>query len=245
VQLSSRSDEELVTLARRGWPAPFAVLLHRHGATVRAVAADRSDPDEVVVRTFTRAMQQLGRVDPAVPVESWLLALVPGRRGRTAAPADPGPGLDGAQVDALWERLAPRWPRGRAPRRRLPTWLRWSLLTVVLMALAVLIPYATITTGQRAAVPDTDTEPLRAALLEPVGAADGEDEDEGTDDEGTDDEGPTGTPSSEEGADGPLSDDTGAVEGGDLPTGGDPTTGGDLPTDGTTDATTDPAEDGP
>jgi hypothetical protein len=109
VQLSSRSDEELVTLARRGWPAPFAVLLHRHGADRPRRAAGRSDPDEAVVRTFTRAMQQLRRVDPAAPVEPWLLALAPGRRGRTAAPADPGPA-------ARWCRRSTRcgrnWHRG-------------------------------------------------------------------------------------------------------------------------------------
>lgn len=205
MQLSSRSDEELVTLARRGWPAPFAVLLHRHGATVRAAVADRSDPDAAVVRTFSRAMQHLRRVDPAAPVEPWLLALAPGRHGRTAAPADPGPALEGPQLDALWAQLARRWPRGRAPRQRLPTWLRWSLLTLVLMALAVVIPYATITTGQRGTAPDTGTEPLRAALVEsaetpnvgPDGGADEADDDgadeadgdgaaDATDGEGTD-----------------------------------------------------------
>jgi hypothetical protein len=171
VQLSSRSDEELVTLARRGWPAPFAVLLHRHGAAVRAAMAGRPDPDAAVVRTFTRAMQQLRRVDPTAPVEPWLLALAPGRRGRTAPPAEPGPPLDGVEVDAWWAQLAPRWPRGRTPRPGLPTWLRWTLLTVILVALAVVIPYATITTGQRSDVPDDAAEPLRAALLEPEAPA--------------------------------------------------------------------------
>jgi hypothetical protein len=172
VQLSSRSDEELVTLARRGWPAAFAVLLHRHGATVRAAVADSSNPDAAVVRTFTRAMRQLPRADTAAPVAPWLLALAPGRGDRTAPSEPPPPALDDPQVDALWAELAPRWPEGRVPRR-LPTWLRYSLLTLVLTGLAVVIPYATITTGQRTATsPDTDAELLRAALLEPEDATD-------------------------------------------------------------------------
>jgi hypothetical protein len=173
VQLSSRSDAELVTLARRGWPAAFAVLVQRHAATVRAAVAGRPDPDAAVVATFTRAMPHLRRVDPTAPVEPWLLALAPGRKGRTAAPTAPRPAVDGAELDALWAELAPRWPRGRAPRGRLPAWLRWSMLTVVLMALAVVIPYVTITTGQRTAEAEADGDPLRAALLEPAdGAAD-------------------------------------------------------------------------
>jgi hypothetical protein len=246
VHLSSRSDEELVTLARRGWPAPFAVLLHRHGATVRAAVAGRSDPDADVVRTFSRAMQQLRRVDPATEVEPWLLALVPGRRGRTAPPAA-SPPLDGPQVDALWAQLGPRWPNGRAPRRRLPTWLRWASLTVVLMALAVLIPYVTITTGQAANVPDTGAEPLRAGLLESDDApddetaevmdgevADGEVTDgEVTDGEVTDGEVvDDGTPSDDTGT---PSDDTGTAE------------GADVPRDGAAGTSTEPAtgEDGP
>jgi hypothetical protein len=173
VQLSTRSDAELMTLARRGWPAAFAVLVHRHAATVRAAVVGRPDPDAAVVATFTRAMQHLRRVDPTAPVEPWLLALAPGRKGRTAAPTAPRPAVDGSELDALWAELAPRWPRGRAPRGRLPAWLRWSMLTVVLMALAVVIPYVTITTGQRTAEADADGDPLRAALLEPAdGAAD-------------------------------------------------------------------------
>jgi hypothetical protein len=248
VHLSSRSDEELVTLARRGWPAPFAVLLHRHGATVRAAVAGRSDPDADVVRTFSRAMQQLRRVDPATEVEPWLLALVPGRRGRTAPPAA-SPPLDGPQVDALWAQLGPRWPNGRAPRRRLPTWLRWASLTVVLMALAVLIPYVTITTGQAANVPDTGAEPLRAGLLESDDAPDDETA-EVTDGEGDRRRGDRrrgdrrrgdrrrgggrgcGTPSDDTGT---PSDDTGPAE------------GADVPRDGAAGTSTEPAtgEDGP
>jgi hypothetical protein len=246
VQLSSRSDEELVTLARRGWPAPFAVLLHRHGATVRAAVAGGSDPDAAVVRTFSRAMQHLRRVDPAAPVESWLLALAPGRHGRTAAPEDPGPALEGPHLDALWSQLAPRWPRGRTPRRRLPTWLRWSLLTLVLVALAVVIPYATITTGQRGTAPETGTEPLRAALVEPDAGPD-----RGTDaaDGGTTDEtaGEDGGTAGE--ADGGTTDETAGEDGGtageaDGGTIDETADAADATDDDLTDATDDDAPDG-
>lgn len=238
MQLSSRSDEELVTLARRGWPAPFAVLLHRHGATVRAAVASRSDPDAAVVRTFTRAMQHLRRVDPAAPLEPWLLALAPGRRGRTAPPANLGPTLDGQQLDALWAQLAPRWPRGRETGRRLPTWIRWSLLTLALMALAVVIPYATVTTGQRGTVPDTAAEPLRAALVQP--AEDGTTDADGTDGDGTTDaDGTDGT--TDDGttdADGTDDDDGKDDDGTDEDEDGTPGEGGGTTAD---DATGTPA----
>lgn len=244
MQLSSRSDEELVALARRGWPAPFAVLVQRHGATVRAAAADRSDPNAAVVRTFTRAMQQLKRVDPATPVESWLLALVPGRHGRTAAPGASPVALDGSQLDALWAELAPRWPRGRAPRR-LPTWLRWSLLTLLLMALATVIPYATITTGQRGATPEPTSEPLRAALIEPdVEPGDGPDDaSDGTDEDSSG--GVAGaaedTTGGVEGAADTTNDGTGGGFDGAADTSDDRTAGG---FDGADDATNDDAGDG-
>jgi hypothetical protein len=148
VQLSTRSDEELVTLAQHGWTAAFAVLVRRHAAAVHAVAADASDPDRVVVDTFGRAMRRLPRRDPSDgDVRAWLLDLAEGRTRHPQPVPDEPPELAADELDAIWTDLARRWPTGRV-RRHVPGWVKWVATTIVLVALGVAIPYVTITYGQ-------------------------------------------------------------------------------------------------
>lgn len=45
------------------------------------------------------------------------------------------------ELDEVWAELALRWPTGRVPRH-LPSWAIWLMTTVILLALAILLPWA-------------------------------------------------------------------------------------------------------
>lgn len=47
------------------------------------------------------------------------------------------------ELDEVWAELALRWPTGRAPRH-LPSWVIWLITTVILVALAILLPWAVL-----------------------------------------------------------------------------------------------------
>jgi len=209
---TERDDEELLARAREGDAPAFAVLVHRHAATLRAAAAATSGAAAVatVRRTFLRAMRRLDRADPA-DVEGWLLRLQGTPLDEEAA-ARAAP-LANAELDELWRELAPCWPRGRR-RRRLPRWVAQVSLVLVLLALAVAVPYALLVTAvetveqgpdpiaEVVAVPIADDQfdltfedaPQDDASAEgdevtdgPTGEDDGDDDDDGDGDDDDDD----------------------------------------------------------
>lgn len=183
---AERDDEELLARAREGDAPAFAALVHRHGATLHAaaIAASRAasgaadsasgtadaagDPSDgaaalaTVRRTFLRAMRRLDRADPA-DVEGWLLEVQRTPLDEDAA-ARAAP-LASAELDELWRELAPCWPRGRR-RRRLPRWVAQVALVLVLLALAVAVPYALLVT----AVDETDhgPDPIAEVVAVPI-----------------------------------------------------------------------------
>lgn len=152
---SDRSDADLVRLAQNGESRAFAVLLYRHGPAVRAcVDADR-DPTGAVIATFVAAMRRLRHLPPDDPVRPWLLQLAAKRTRRpNLEMADDVPPLDADVADEIWAELDLRWPGGRVPRS-VPRWVGWAALLVVLVSLAVVVPYLllTVETG-----PDEDVE---------------------------------------------------------------------------------------
>ena len=186
---ADRDDEELLARAREGDAAAFAVLVHRHAATLHAAATatsgaadptsdaatdatdatdaagglgDRTSALTTVRRTFLRAMRRLDRADPA-DVEGWLLELQRTPLDEDAA-AHAAP-LANADLDELWRELAPCWPRGLR-RRRLPRWVAQVALVLVLLALAVAVPYALLITAVEEA--DNGPEPIAEVVAVPV-----------------------------------------------------------------------------
>lgn len=145
-----RSDAELMQLAQDGASPAFAVLLHRHGPAVRACVATDDDPVGAVIGTFVAAMRRLAKRSPDDPVRPWLLELA-ARQVRDPAPVGDAalPELDPEEADEIWAELDIRWPDGRI-RRSVPRWLSRVALVVVLVALAVLVPYVVMTYGNEA-----------------------------------------------------------------------------------------------
>ncbi len=142
------SDAELIARAQQGEVGAFAILVHRHAATLCARAGDM----DAVEQAFQRAMRRLHTADTA-DVEAWLLRQLPRAHRptdgdtRSADPeAVPAAPLATHELDALWAALAPRWPRGRKPLR-VPRWVGRLTLVLVLLALAVAIPYVLLTTA--------------------------------------------------------------------------------------------------
>ncbi len=160
MQVTARSDAELVRLAQQGATPGFAALLYRYGPVVRHVVEDDADPVGAVTATFVAAMRQLPKRDPAEPVEPWLRELAATKVDEPVpVPAAGPPPMDPDERDEIWAELYLRWPDGRVPRRA-PRWLVPAAVLVVLLALAVLIPYVLLTTA-------VDREP-EALLLEEV-----------------------------------------------------------------------------
>lgn len=144
---SDRSDAELVQRAQNGEQRAFAMLLHRHGPAVRAtVHADR-DPAGATIATFVTAMRALHKQPSDAPVRPWLrtLAQKHTRRPDLEQAADPPP-IDPDELDEIWAEVDLRWPNGRVPRS-IPRWVGWAATLVVLVSLAVLIPYLALTVG--------------------------------------------------------------------------------------------------
>jgi hypothetical protein len=162
-------DAALLAQARSGEVGAFAVLVLRHAPRLHAAArrGGAGAPDEVVVRTFARAMRRLDRA-PDEDVPGWLLGLQqPRRRGddQVAVPADEdGAVLPERTVDAIWAELAPRWPSGRRPVRP-PRWLGQVALIALLLVLSVAIPYLLLVT---AAEQDEAPGPLAELVAEPL-----------------------------------------------------------------------------
>lgn len=164
-----QTDDDLLALSREGVAAAFAVLLHRYGPEVLEMADQDPDPIGATVATFVRAMRALPEAAPD-DVRTWLLTLaaheidaevtIPPRRefatagaagvGETANDAtrvqdrtaiDAPPLQTDDDLDEVWAELALRWPTGRIPRH-LPSWAIWLLTTLVLIALAIALPWA-------------------------------------------------------------------------------------------------------
>ncbi len=157
---SERSDAHLVELAQQGSASAFGVLVHRHGPTVLQAAQHDQDPIGATVATFVRAIRSLPHAD-LQDVEGWLLdlaaeelqvdradvspsdvptaaVLIRPHRGTT-----PPIGTLDPDLDEVWSELAPRWPTGKLPRH-LPSWAIWLGTIIVLLALAVLLPWAVL-----------------------------------------------------------------------------------------------------
>lgn len=157
----------------------FAVLLHRHGPAVLALADADPDPVGATLATFIRAMRALPDVAPGdarrwlidlavdeidgevtVPQDLTALGAPPGADGGTATLVAPIPATATQEaLDEIWAELALRWPSGRVPRH-VPSWAIWTGTTVVLMALAVALPWAVLGV---APAEDVAIEELRAS----------------------------------------------------------------------------------
>jgi hypothetical protein len=152
VQYADGSDAELLERARAGSAPAFAVLLYRHGPSVRAVVADAPDPTGAVVDTFAGAMRELSDPAPGGPGDR-LIELAGTTVEHPRAP-EPPVALDPDDLDGIWAELDRRWPDGTVPRS-LPRWVGWGASIVALAALAVLVPHAVFTLGSNGdEVPD-------------------------------------------------------------------------------------------
>ena len=165
---ADRDDEELLARARDGEASAFAILVHRHAATLHAAAVASSGAAAdaatltTVRRTFLLAMRRLDRADPT-DLEGWLLS-VQGTPLDEEAAARATP-LTTSELDELWRQLAPCWPRGRR-RRRLPRWVGQVALVLVLLALAVAVPYALLVTAVEEA--DQGPDPIAEVVAVPI-----------------------------------------------------------------------------
>jgi hypothetical protein len=161
------SDAELLARADAGDGAAFAVLVHRHAATLHATAtaSGSDDPEAEVVATLSRAMRQLDTA-PTEDVAGWLVGLQARRRGVTGEvpDLDQVTTLQERVLDAIWAELAPRWPTGRRPVR-LPRWVGHVALVALLLVLSVAVPYLLLVT---AADPASGPAPLAEVVAEPL-----------------------------------------------------------------------------
>jgi hypothetical protein len=151
-----RSDADLIELSQAGVAAAFAVLLHRHGPTVRSAVRDDRDPLGAVVEVFVRAMRDLPKRGTAEPVRAWLLELA----GTDRVP-DPIVPLSEEERDEIWAELAVRWPNGRPPRDTRA--LKRIGLVAGLVAVSALVPTMVLLAGQSAPEP---VDELRAFPLQ-------------------------------------------------------------------------------
>lgn len=157
---AERSDAQLLELSRQGLASAFCVLVHRHGPTVLHHARTDDDPIGATSATFIRAMRTLPDADRD-DVAGWLLDLTADELGvdrgslsdDATVPMQPtsphGPASPTATIaidprlDEVWADLAPRWPSG-TKRRHLPSWAIWIGTILVLMGLAILVPWAVL-----------------------------------------------------------------------------------------------------
>jgi hypothetical protein len=145
----ARSDAELLALARQGWASALGAMLHRHGPAVAEVVRGARDPERAVLDTFTEAIRAL-ETAPEDDVAGWLRGLASGHAPEDSAADTPAPDEhaepDDApepDLDAIWARLADRWPHGRA-RLRIPPALAWALAVVATIALGAGLPWLTL-----------------------------------------------------------------------------------------------------
>lgn len=72
-------DGELVRRARNGDTAAFDELVARHGRLVlslaRKIVRNRTEAEDIAQETFLRFFRSLDRLDPARPLEPWLVRL--------------------------------------------------------------------------------------------------------------------------------------------------------------------------
>jgi len=162
-------DAELLDRARSGDPSGFAALVHRYAPLLHAGAVDAGveDPDAGVVAALTRAMRRLDDADPDA-MGAWLVGLLQPPRARSEAVPVPDASrvapLPGAEVDAIWSTLAPRWPRGRRPVR-VPRWVGAVALLAVLVGLSVAVPALLLVTADDG---DGSPAPLAEVVAEPL-----------------------------------------------------------------------------
>lgn len=166
MDLTRRTDAELLRMAAAGLPAAFAVLLRRHADLLAAAAGGSRDPVRTARRLGVRTMRALR--EPVVPadVRGWLAD----RLGVAAGPAPERPdAADVALVSRTWIDLAARWPDGRR-QLRLPVWARWAVAAGGVLAVGALGTFLLLTSG----APD----PVVAQLLAyPYDPPDDEDDD--------------------------------------------------------------------
>ena len=187
-----RSDEQLLELSRQGLASAFCVLVHRYGPTILHDARKDDDPVGATTATFLRAMRTLPDTD-GQDVQGWLLDLAADELGvdrgtldtevpepvgaapTTGSGSRTAPITIDPRLDEVWAELAPRWPSGTR-RRHVPSWAIWLGTILVLMALAILLPWAVL--GSLGNDDPVIPEVRAAALLE-----DRESEEEPADDE--------------------------------------------------------------
>lgn len=156
---SASTNGELVKLASRGSGAAFSVLVYRHGPQLLTNARQTSDPVGATTRTFVRAMRSLDNA-PVNEVGDWLYEL----SGLPRAAADgeqPTESRVSRELDEIWRELAQRWPSGQRPRH-IPSWAIWLATTIVLVTIAVGVPWAVL---GRTNVDEPVEEELRASTL--------------------------------------------------------------------------------
>ncbi len=196
-----RHGHEVLTLAQQDRD-PIGAVVATYIRAMRELP--NADPDDVRLWLLGHAAKEIdGEVEvPATPATAAATTSATGTRGADVGP--PGAGDTGAStangtshsttstsggvdappmetdddLDEIWAELALRWPTGRIPRH-LPSWAIWLITTVVLIALAILLPWAVL----GASGDDEVIEELRASpvlddltLQEEVIEEDGEEE---------------------------------------------------------------------
>ncbi len=157
-----RSDEELLSLARRGSDAAFAVLVRRCVDDVDAVVRGAASPLDETVAVFRTAMRELAHGAPDGDVRRWFVELAEARAAATTTdePADPEgsapaagrtaassrPAGEQVDVDAVWSQLAPLWPDGNRRREVRPLAI-WAVTVLVTIALSAGIPWFVLGRG--------------------------------------------------------------------------------------------------
>jgi RNA polymerase sigma-70 factor (ECF subfamily) len=80
LELAAMSDSELVSLAEKGSPEAFQVLVDRYGALVRSIAAKFLGHDSMALEdsyqeTILKALTKLGDLDDKSKFKSWLCTI--------------------------------------------------------------------------------------------------------------------------------------------------------------------------
>lgn len=152
----------------------------------------KADDSDVRAWLLTQAMKE---IDGQVVMPEAQTAEGP-PKSRDAAAGSPGPQLGPSSptsddmpygpalvtddtLDDIWAELALRWPSGRVPRY-LPSWVIWLVTTILLLVIAVALPWVVLGRGttedtvqQLRAIPmidelNTQQEPIEPGVEEPL-----------------------------------------------------------------------------
>lgn len=187
-----RHGPEILELAQRD-PDPVGAVVATYIRAMRALP--NADPGDVRLWLLGFAAEEIeGEVDiPAAPTVGAAAAsgghsaaatggAAPQASNGTARAVSPGRGPMDAppletddDLDEVWAELALRWPTGRAPRH-LPSWAIWVITTIVLIALAILLPWAVL--GASGDDAEAIEELSASPVLEDLTIQDEDDEDD-------------------------------------------------------------------